>query len=363
MISGLGTFQSLINKTGLTIIKPTVILTNATGTNITYNLNYTNNIGGTNYSYTKTDYKVYFVNNTAISSAGTTGTVSGTFTLTVSGASATIYYAISASGGGGGGGNEGGGGGSSGELKYGTITLPIGTYNCSFSLGNGGYGVANYQGSGPYLTNPTTTNSNGYGYVGANSVLIINGNTITANRGCPGGCAHTNNGATGFVLGGGSGTTFSNSGAITGASGTKFNGGSTINAGTNQCAGGASGASNQMAGRNSTVSSNPSAGMLGGDPTPSTLLPLGLQFNQTCYFCEGGHGTNARYTTTATIINATQSVYKLAGANTGVNGSVNQNATDSILGSGGSGMIYDKGTSRNSGGNGGNGFFFISFLQ
>ena len=98
MLSSFSTFQSFINKCGKVTISPSVTISSASGSNITYNLNYTNNVGGTNFTYTKTGYNVYFINNSITPSNVASGNVSGTFTLTVSGVTTTVYYAVCGSG-------------------------------------------------------------------------------------------------------------------------------------------------------------------------------------------------------------------------------------------------------------------------
>ena len=359
MFSSLGTIQSMVTKCGKVVILPSVTLSVPSGANVSYNLNYTNTISGLgNYNYTKTGYKVYFINNTITPSNTASGNVSGTFTLTVTGATTTVYYAVSASGGGGGGGNEAGGGASSGELKYGSITLPIGTYNCSCTIGTGGYGCPSYMESATFISPGGT---GGYGYQGVNSTLVINGTTITANKGCPGGPSHMSNTASGFVLGGGAGTNINTGyGTLNGATGSTFSGGTSISMSQNNyCTGGSSGASNEGAGIGASTTGPAQAGMMGQIPTPTTKFPVGLQFNQTCYFAEGGHGSNAKMAASPSF-NPTQSTYKLAGANGQANSS--GYATDSILGSGGSGANQNTGvTARGGVGNGGNGFILLSF--
>lgn len=353
MLSSISTFQSLNNKCGKVTITPSVSLSNGSGTNVTYNLNYTNNIGGTNYSYTKTGYKVYFINNTVTPSNSATGNVSGSFTLTVTGATTTVYYAVCASGAGGGTGGTAGGGASSGELKYGSISLPVGTYSCSHTIGNGGFG-SGFVASGNYASGGGT---NGYGYDGRSSTLTINGTTITANKGCPGASGgYGNNLASGFVLGSGSGAT--TAGAFTGSTGSNgFNGGSTPSSACSSGGSGASNVANGNAGNSKDSRGTFAIGVLGGTPSNSSTFPVGLQFNQTCYFAEGGQSACARNANLGTIYSNPYSGYYLAGQGASVNGTsgANYNAGNSILGSGGSGGCFSQG------GWGGNGFILLSF--
>ena len=342
--------SKVLTGNNIKITRTYATISNFTGTSLTLSSNLT--------PYVKTNYDVHFIQNTSLAASGATTTKVGTFTLTVTGGTKTIYYVICGGGGGGSGGHEGGGGSSSGEIKQGSMNLNAGTYNCSFSVSSPSYGAHVYV-SGDLVGGG---GSNGWGFAGNTSRLTINGTTITAEKGSMGAPAYRSNTSTGYVLGSGSGSTDTNI-AYNGSTGSNgFNGGNTLNNGVGTLGSGGSGASNMSSGQNGGVNivsgGNYSVGKLGGSPSSSSTFPVGLQFNTVQYFAEGGASSSVRSgTLTGTITQQPTSNYNLAGVSCSMNaGTYTQvAATNSRLGSGGSGGFKSKA------GNGGGGFIFISY--
>ena len=227
----------------------------------------------------------------------------GTFTITVKNSSKTIYYIIVAGGGGGGCGNGDGGGGSGGEVKYGSVTLQVGTYICSCEIGGGG-------GGGEYKQAYINTNpgADGNGFLGGISTLTINGtiySTIGGSAGAPYGLSNKISPA-GAYGGGSSG----NGGAsTTGSKGeVQFKGGDSpiLNTGV-QCltmsggggggAGGNGGNGTQntlnavMNFENNHLCAISGPGGVGGNGISSAAFSIPeLQFTNPQYFSAGGGG-------------------------------------------------------------------------
>lgn len=337
-----------------------ISLTNMSGTNISYNINPTN--------YSITGASVYqIINTSAMSTTGgtTVQNRTGTFTLNVSSSPVSIYYIVIGGGGGGGSGNEGGGGGSSGEIKYGNVSLPVGTYSCSLQVGGGG------PGSGYVESLSTFSNgAGGYGCVGGTSTLTINGTTITSIGGSPGGPSRYNNVCTIGAYGGGGGIGGSFPGTITGSNGQiKNRGGNSVNTSTliSSAGGGGSPMSSGSNGNTGSIVSGGTItglGGLGGAPISTTAISNSFKTVQ--YFCEGGHGAaGASYNPSATV-GGQISTYALAGYSSGWS-SVAANiqpATQSVnhTGSGGSGAFQMNGLNKSAyAPSGANGVIIIYF--
>ena len=303
--------SNCIYQTGL------VDLSYSTIGNVSFNKNYTNTINTNTYRYITSGYDVWFINNNKSQNTNSIVTnVSGNFKITVTNATASIYYVICGSGGGGGGGNEEGGGGSSGEIKYGSISLTIGSYDCSFTIGSGGSGII-YMGSGSY---PDGGGKVGWGYDGQTTTLTINGTTYTAGKGCPGAPSRYG-GITSkiFNLGGGSGGTGpNNNNSYTGTPGSNIINSINLNGGNTPaswCSSGGGGASNIEKGNNGNIAYSTTdlraPGALGGKPSSSVTFPDAFKFTDVSYFAEGGHSASAKNMPTSTEVTAaTTSTYK-----------------------------------------------------
>jgi hypothetical protein len=353
MLSSFSSINSIVKFSGSSSPpSATITLSSITG-------NY--NVG----SFSMSGRTVYqFYNNSTPSATPATGQ-SGTFTINVSTTTGTIYYIVVGGGGGGGSGSQGGGGGGSGQLQYGSISLPVGSYSCTYIVGEGGYG-SGYTGSGSY-----SNGGNGYGYVGYLSQFACNGNTITASGGGAGGCSYNSNGCTGYACGGGAGCNFSTSN-LTGATGSVHNGGAS-NTSTYTSTGAGGGASNYENGVSGSAGNssggNAGSGGRGGRATRSIDLPTPYNgFTTTLYFAEGGSGSCSRTAPSCTTIAPIASYYGYGGYGSGVPNTASSYPTNAIInstggwGSGGGGAFQASGVSGTStAGYGSNGVFFLFF--
>jgi len=299
-------------------------------------------------SYTISGHNVYqIINTNAMSTSGGTSVtnVSGTFSLSVSGGTATLYYIVIGAGGGGGSGDQGGGGGSSGQIQYGSLTIPTGTYSCSFQIGGGG------PGSGWVSSSSTFSNgANGYGVIGGTSSLTINGTTITSIGGNAGGPSYYSNGCTTGAYGGGAGCNIGDGSTLTGSNGqVSHNGGNSSNTACTSGGGGGSPSGNGGNGSFGSSSGSQSVsgvGGLGGSPISSTTIGWG--FSTVQYFCEGGHGSASFANSAIATVAGQISSYALAGYSSGIGSGTatnGQHATQSVnhTGSGGSGCFQQNG--------------------
>jgi hypothetical protein len=261
----------------------------------------------------KSVYKFY--NTTAQPTTNATATnQSGSFTLTISNATKTVYYLICGGGSGGGSGTQGGGGGASGNLVYGSISLPVGTYNCTYQIGGPG-GGGNYVSSGSYANG-----ANGYGCYGGDSNFVCNSVTYTAGGGGQGGPSQNNNGATGFACSGGAGSSIG-TGTHTASSGSVHTGGSSPT--STWCTGAGGGSSPYENGSNGSAGNanagHAGAGGIGGRATRSIDMSAPWTgFSATEYFCEGGSGACARTAIGSDTITPINSYYGHGGKGSGV---------------------------------------------
>lgn len=371
MLSSFSTFQSLM-KHSVGSATAVVSLTSFTGTAAALNTNPS--------GYTATGYNVFqIINNTSLPTTSTSGTnATGTFTLTVSGSTATIYLIVIGAGGSGGSGDQGGGGGSSGEFKYQKVSLPVGSYNVSFTVGAGN-GGSDWVGSNSAYVD----GANGYGRKGNNSSLVLNSVTYNAVGGSSGGPAYYSNSANGVgAYGGGGGASIASTATNTGSTGTILGkGGDSV--GNGNIAGGAGGNSPMNAPSNgATILQSPTGyncvlGGLGSAPIASnnsTLAntPYSL-FPSVQYWCEGGSGSCA-YKSAGSgglNINGVISSYGLSGRSSGCFRDITTPASNSTVfasqpvnhtGSGGSGSFQGCGLSGTSiAPSGSNGVILIAF--
>lgn len=276
-------------KTG-TVIGP---LTKLSATNGDVYLNYNN--------YKATAATVFTFLNTTNLPVGTypptAATITGTIKLDTA---TTVSILIIGGGGGGGSGSQGGGGASSGRVKFQKLALTAGTYAFRVVVGGGG-------GGGGYVTSGAYVNGgNGYGRVGGTSQVTLNGNTYTAEGGCPGGTSYFSNAATSGAYGGGAGATDAPPSTLP-TTGSTFNG---ISGGGSNfvayCAGGGGGGSytgNGNPGTRVTINGDYfGLGGLGALPIGSNhslfnATPI-ANFTPTQFWAEGGHGA-------CTLANAT----------------------------------------------------------
>jgi hypothetical protein len=295
-------------------------------------------------------YSVYkFYNTNAQPTTNTpAGNQTGSFTITITGSSKTVYYLICGAGAGGGSGDQGGGGAGSGNLIYGSISLGVGTYNCTYQIGGSG-GGSNYVSSGSYASG-----SNGYGSYGGTSNFVCNSVTYTAQGGGPGGCTNNNNGASGFACSGGAGCSIG-TGLLTASSGSVHTGGSSVS--STYCSGAGGGASVYENGSNGSAGNanagHAASGGIGGRATRSSDLTSTpwTGFSSTQYFCEGGSGCCARTAVSSDNIAPITSYYGYGGRGSGVpdNSPTNRctsatyNTTSGGYGSGGGGAFQAMG--------------------
>lgn len=360
----------MIKYTGKIVIPSGTVSFSAGSTSTSsINLNYSLAYGTKTYNYSKNGSTVYTLLNTnALPTTNTTGTNgTGSFTITVSGGTSTIYFILIGAGGSGGSGNQGGGGGSAGEFKYFSISLPAGSYNATYTVGAGN-GGSGYVGS----ASAYGAGVNGYGRPGNNTTLTINGNTYTALGGSPGGPSTYTNSATVGAYGGGCGCNITG-GSMSGSVGQiKNHGGNNTTYGYY---GGGGGGSPMGNGGNGVVTDgtggNPALGGLGGVPIASNDSSLsGSPFYNmqdtsggSIYWCEGGAGSCLR-TTLNCNTNNTVSAYGLAGKSAGVPDGASTCAIQPInhSGSGGGGGFQNNGISRTQyAPSGSNGLILIAF--
>jgi hypothetical protein len=310
-------------------------------------------------------YSVYkFYNTNAQPTTSTAaGNQTGSFTITITGSSKTVYYLICGAGGGGGSGDQGGGAGGAGNLIYGSISLGVGTYNCTYQIGGSG-GGSNYVSSGSYVNG-----ANGYGSYGGTSNFVCNSVTYTSQGGGPGGCTNNNNGATGFACSGGAGCSIG-AGLLTASSGSVHTGGSSVS--STYCSGGGGGASPYENGSNGSAGNanagHAASGGIGGRATRSidlTGTPW-TGFSSTQYFCEGGSGCCARTAISSDNIAPINSYYGYGGKGSGVPDSYPTNrctnALSTSFGCGGGGSFQAMGVgSGYYAGSGSNGLLLLAF--
>jgi hypothetical protein len=310
-------------------------------------------------------YTVYkFYNTTAQPTTNAAATnQTGSFTLTISNATKTVYYLICGGGSGAASGTQGGGGGAAGNLIFGSISLPVGTYNCTYQIGGCG-GGGNYVSSGSY-----SNGANGYGCYGGDSNFVCNSVTYTSNGGGPGGPSQNSNGATGFACSGGAGCSIG-TGTHTASSGSVHTGGSSPS--STYCSGAGGGSSPYENGSNGSAGNanagHAASGGIGGRATRNidlTGTPW-TGFSSTEYFCEGGSGACARTAISSDTIAPINSYYGYGGKGSGVpdNSPTNRctNALSTSFGCGGGGSFQAMGVgSGYYAGCGSNGLFLLAF--
>jgi hypothetical protein len=312
----------------------------------------------------KSVYKFY--NSTTPSSVSSITNQTGSFTITVTGATKTIYFLICAAGSSGSNGNQGSGGSSSGDLLVSSVSLPIGTYNCTYQVGGSCTGCY-YVASGNYIG----PNQNGWGAYGGDSNFVCNGTTYTIRGGLPGAPSGKSASAltssfSGYPLGSAAGTSVGH-GALTGYDGSLHDGGNTPTSAT--CSSGSGGASPYENGSNGVVSDgtsgNPCPGAIGGRATRSVDLASPWNgFSSTQYFCEASAGTACRTAPSTAPYAGVSGYYGFAGKSSGTS----DNCTDAVVnsnggyGSAGGSCFQTQG--RNStyyAGSGNNGIFLLAF--
>jgi hypothetical protein len=313
----------------------------------------------------KSVYKFYNTTSQPTTNASATNQ-SGSFTLTISNNTKTVYYLIAGGGGGGGCGNYGGGGAGAGDLIYDSVDLPVGTYNCTYQVGGAG-GGSNYVASNPTFSN----GANGYGCIGGDSNFVCNSTTYTAGGGGTGGPSGYNNGNSGMKCSGGAGNSINN-GTLTASSGSVHTGGTSPSNSFDAGAGG--GASPYENGTNGTAGNgntgHAGAGGIGGRATRSADLPspwIGFSANQ--YFCEGGSGACVRTAPSSDTIAPVTSYYGYGGRGSGVPDSggarctsATSDTTNGGYGSGGGGSFQAMGIGSSMyAGAGANGVFLLVF--
>jgi hypothetical protein len=341
MMNSLGTLQSIskYTPTGPPIVANTI--TSISGTNVAYATNTT--------AYSTAGFNVYQIkNNVALPTTANVAptNVTGTFTININNATSTIYYLVIGAGGSSSNSNQGSGGASSGEVKYGSITLSQGTYNCSFQIGGGPSGT-DYVASGASYS----AHTNGYGCIGGQSALTINGTTYTCKGGNAGGPSYYNNGCTAGSYGAGCGCSYSNSILSGSTAGSKTGGGSPNTSNHPTSAGGGSSAvengQDGIMNTSSTTGPTPFGGSLGGRPISTTDINLaGFNFtNGIQYFAEGGHGSPGYASSRGIGCAPTTSSYGLSGQSSGIGTSANISATQPVnhTGSGASGAFQNAG--------------------
>jgi hypothetical protein len=313
----------------------------------------------------KSVYKFY--NSTTPSSVSSITNQTGSFTISVSGASKTIYFLICAGGSSGSSGNQGAGGSSSGDLLVSSVSLPIGTYNCTYQIGGSCTGCY-YVASGSYIG----PNQNGWGSPGGDSNFVCNGTTYTTRGGLPGApsgysASSLTSSFSSYPLGSGAATSIGH-GALSGYTGTKKNGGNTPT--STACSSASGGASVFESGANGVetnfTSGNPAPGSIGGRATRSIDLSAPWNgFSSTQYFCEASAGTACRTSpTVGTSYPATAGYYGFAGSSSGTSA----NCTDAVVNSnggygsaGGSSFQLQGRNGTYYGGSGTNGLFLLAF--
>jgi hypothetical protein len=267
--------------------------------------------------FTISGYSVYkFYNTTAQPTTNASATnQTGSFTITISNATTTVYYLIAGGGSGGGSGDQGGGGGGSGNLIYGSVALPVGTYNCTYQVGGAG-GGSNYVSS----SNTFSNGANGYGCMGGDSNFVCNSTTYTSGGGGTGGPAYYSNVNTGKACSGGAGCSIGN-GTLTAPSGSVHTGGNSVsNSYDCGAGGGASPYENGTAGSGGNSNAgHAGAGGIGGRATRSVDMSTPWTgFSATQYFCEGGSGACARTAIGSDTITPITSYYGYGGRGSGV---------------------------------------------
>ena len=316
MLPSFSSFQSMLNKKSSVAQAVTSLTSFSSSNGGTSNLNYSN--------YFVTGYSVYtLMNGNAQPTTSTNGTNStGSFTLTVTGASAQVYILIVGAGGSGGSGNQGGGGGGSGQVRVQSITLPVGSYSCSFQVGAGNGGSDFVASAATYVDG-----GNGYGRVGSDSWVTINGSTYTAIGGSPGGPSYNSNNCTVGAYGGGAGNSIVQ-GTCTGSTGVvAFKGGNSP-ANSNIAGSGSGGSPMGNGVDGSTTPANASYNAIyGAAPSPpiasNNTLFLGTafySFNPVQYWAESGAGACCYRTPSGTggfSLNGVTSSYGLSGRSSG----------------------------------------------
>jgi hypothetical protein len=313
-------------------------------------------------------YTVYkFYNSSTPTSLTSISNATGSFTLTITGGTKTVYIFVISSGPSGSSGNQGSGGSSSGQYVIQTLNLPIGTYSVSYQVGGSCKG-SDYVASGSYIG----PNQNGWGAPGGNSYITINGSTYTAKGGLPGApsgysASSLTSSFSGYPLGSGAGTSIGH-GALSGYDGTINDGGNTPT--STSCSGGSGGASMAESGFASSastgISGNPCPGGRGGKATRSIDLAAPWNgFSTTQYFCEAAAGTACRTATSyGQSYSAIAGFYGFAGSSSGTSDA----CTDAVVNSsggwgsaGGSSFQLQGRASTYIGGAGTNGLLLVAF--
>jgi hypothetical protein len=357
MLNSFSTFQSMAKYNSTVAASASASLSSISG-------NYTLNDSQFAISG-KSVYKFY--NSTTPSGVSSITNQTGSFTITVTGASKTICFLICAAGASGSNGNQGSGGSSSGDLLVQSVVLPIGTYNCTYQIGGSCLGCY-YVASGNYIG----PNQNGWGAYGGDSNFVCNSTTYTVRGGLPGApsgksASSLTSSFSSYPLGSGAGTSVGH-GALTGYDGSVHDGGNTPT--SSACSSGSGGASPYENGTNGVetnfTSGNPCPGSVGGRATRSIDLAAPWNgFSGTQYFCEASAGTACRTApTVGTSYGATAGYYGFAGSSSGTSANCTDAVVNSNGGYGSAGGSCFQTQGRNStyyGGSGNNGLFLLAF--
>lgn len=349
-------------------------------------------------NFVTTGYNVTQLTNTNSQLAAGTATPSnpttavaatGSFSLIVSRTS-TVYLLLVGAGGGGGCGTRAlaglyacGGGGGGGQCLPRSVTLSPGTYSVNFTIGGAGRGApTNVTNAG------TTIAAGGYGCLGGDTTLTLNGVTYTAVGGAAGARFNgtyetgTNTGISikSGAYGGGCGGTFG-SAKLYGSGGTvllpdgitsQYSGGSNPNP-TNLSifpgAGGGGAGGNGGGGTGTNATGPTGTGGVGGDGVSTNTFSgdyPGVSFTTEIFLCGGGGGASGSNTSSA----ASNSAGGAGGSGGGGHGAnwtystvaaATQYTWASGYGSGGGGGQESTVHGGYEGGSGSNGAIFISF--